>query len=154
MLGLLQKSQNLNEFNLTGFRMYRYAASFTWNYNLISLLLTMAFPVVHISGTLFGNTGTTSLFGQQQPQQQQTTGSLFGQKTGSLFGAPTSGTATTGFGQGFGTGSSLFGQSSSGQTVGSSTVCRPFLLFLVFQPSQKTKISFRFSHEIIKLLCS
>ncbi|KAK2556110.1 Nuclear pore complex protein Nup98-Nup96 [Acropora cervicornis] len=116
MLGLLQKSQNLNEFNPTGFRMYRYAASFTWNYNLISLLLTMAFPVVHISGTLFGNTGTTSLFGQQQQQQQQTTGSLFGQKTGNLFGAPTSGTATTGFGQGFGTGSSLFGQSSSGQT--------------------------------------
>ncbi|XP_067040500.1 nuclear pore complex protein Nup98-Nup96-like isoform X1 [Acropora muricata] len=84
------------------------------------------------SGTLFGNTGTTSVFGQQQQQQQQKTGSLFGQKTGSLFGAPTSGTATTGFGQGFGTGSSLFGQSSSGQTTslfGSTTTSAPTGLF-------------------------
>ena len=116
--------------------------------------MTIAFPVVHILGTLFGNTGTPSLFGQQQQQQQQTTGSLFGQKTGGLFGAPTPGTASTGFGQGFGTGSSLFGQSSSGQTVGSCTICCPFLLFLVFQSSQTTKTSFRFSHENIKLLCS
>ena len=101
-------------------------------------LMTMALPVVHISGGLFGGTGTSSLFGQQQ--QQQTTGSLFGQKTGGLFGTPTSGTASTAFGQGFGTGNTLFGQSSSGQTVSYCTVRSPFLLFLVFQSSQTTKL--------------
>lgn len=69
------------------------------------------------SGSLFSGSGTTSLFGQQQ--QQQTGGSLFGQKTGGLFGTPTSSTTSTGFGTGFGTGGTtgLFGQSSTGQTV-------------------------------------
>ena len=68
-------------------------------------------------GSLFSGSGTASLFGQQQ--QQQTTGSLFGQKTGGLFGTPTSSTTSTGFGTGFGTGGTtgLFGQSSTGQTV-------------------------------------
>lgn len=70
------------------------------------------------SGSLFGNTTTPSLFGQQQ--QQQTTGTLFGQKPAGLFGTPTSSTTSTGFGTtGFGAGTTpgLFGQSSSGQTV-------------------------------------
>lgn len=68
------------------------------------------------SGSLFSGSGTTSLFGQQQ--QQQTTGSLFGQKTGG-FGTPTPSTTSTGFGTGFGAGGTtgLFGQSSTGQTV-------------------------------------
>lgn len=69
------------------------------------------------SGSLFSGSGTASLFNQQQ--QQQTTGSLFGQKTGGLFGTPTSSTTSTGFGTGFGAGGTtgLFGQSSTGQTV-------------------------------------
>ena len=69
------------------------------------------------AGSLFGNTTTPSLFGQQQ--QQQTTGTLFGQKPTGLFGTPTSSTASTGFGTGFGTGTTtgIFGPSSSGQAV-------------------------------------
>ena len=64
-----------------------------------------------LSGSIFGSSGTTSsLFGQQQP-----TASAFGQKPGGLFSTPTSSTTGTGFGSGFGT--SLFGQSTSGQTV-------------------------------------
>ena len=65
-----------------------------------------------ISGSLFGSSAATpGLFGQQQ-----TTATAFGQKPGGLFGTPTSSTTGTGFGSGFGT-TSLFGQSTSGQTV-------------------------------------
>ena len=85
----------------------RLFCSVTWKY----------FPIIMFSGSLFSGSGSTSLFGQQQ--QQQTTGSLFGQKTGGLFGTPTSSTTSTGFGTGFGAGGTtgLFGQSSTGQTV-------------------------------------
>jgi len=65
-----------------------------------------------ILGSLFGSSAATSgIFGQQQ-----TTATAFGQKPGGLFGTPTSSTTGTGFGSGFGT-TSLFGQSTSGQTV-------------------------------------
>lgn len=82
------------------------------------------------TGSLFGSTATPSLFGQQQ--QQQTPGSVFGQKPGGLFGTPTSSSASSGFGTGFGTGSTLFGQSSSGQTsslFGTTTTSAPTGLF-------------------------
>jgi len=59
------------------------------------------------SGSLFGSISTTGgLFGQQQ-----TTGGL-GRNAGSLFGTPALSTTGTRFGS-----TSIFGQSSSGQTV-------------------------------------
>lgn len=83
---------------------------------MLLCVLVLNIFAAHFPGSLFGGTTTPSLFGQQQ---QQTTGSLFGQKPGGLFGTPTSSTTSTGFGTGFGAGAStgLFGQSSAGQTV-------------------------------------